>query len=186
MFTWLSWYLALSYISQGQTTEIISGALLIWPMVNGSKVNISAPVYQRSMGRTTLVTAILHVCPTCYFHALLNQSHMYRKVDKAIYLFFWKFSLQNLGKSPKSLHTTSEWMNSNCHSLFSLCPLFHFCWKWGVRHSLSFAIPQLSPNVQLIFVYIQRTTQTSFRIFLQTRIIVDGAKFNSHDSGGHF
>ena len=37
---------------------------------------------------------------------------------------FWKFSLQNLGKSPKSLHTTSEWMNSYCHRLFSLCPLF--------------------------------------------------------------
>ena len=58
---------------------------------------------------------------------------------------FWKYSLQNLGKSPKSLHTTSEWMNSNCHRLFLLCPLFHFCWKWGVRHSPSFAIPQLSP-----------------------------------------
>ena len=26
-------------------------------------------------------------------------------------------------------------MNSNCHRLFSLCPLFHFCGKWGVRHS---------------------------------------------------
>ena len=59
---------------------------------------------------------------------------------------FWKFSPQNLGKSPKSLHTTSEWMNSNCHRLFSLCPLFHVCWKWGVRHSPSFAIPQLSPT----------------------------------------
>ena len=60
---------------------------------------------------------------------------------------FWKFSIQNLGKSPKSPHTTSEWMNSYCHRLFSLCPLFHFCWKWGVRHSPSFAIPQLSPTV---------------------------------------
>ena len=40
------------------------------------------------------------------------------------------------------------------------------------------------------FVSVQRTAQTSFRIFLQTRIMVDGAKFNSHDSGddsgGHF
>ena len=62
---------------------------------------------------------------------------------------FWKFSIQNLGKSPKSLHTTSEWMNSYCHRLFSLCPLFHFCWKWGVRHSPSFAIPQLSPTLGL-------------------------------------
>ena len=36
------------------------------------------------------------------------------------------------------------------------------------------------------FVSVQRTAQTSFRIFLQTRIPMDGAKFNSHDSGGHF
>ena len=41
-------------------------------------------------------------------------------------------------------------------------------------------------NVQLHFVSVQRTAQTSFRIFLQSRIMVDGAKFNSHDSGGHF
>ena len=32
---------------------------------------------------------------------------------------------------------------------------------------------------------VQRTTQTSLRSFLQTRIMVDGAKFNSQDSGGH-
>ena len=37
-------------------------------------------------------------------------------------------------------------------------------------------------NVQLIYVSVPRTAQTSFRIFLQTRIIVDGVKFNSHDS----
>ena len=37
-----------------------------------------------------------------------------------------------------------------------------------------------------IFVSVQRTAQTSFKTFLQTRIMVDGAKFNSHDSGGHF
>ena len=41
-------------------------------------------------------------------------------------------------------------------------------------------------NFQLIFVSVQRTAQTSFRIFLQTRIMVDGAKFHSHDIGGHF
>ena len=40
--------------------------------------------------------------------------------------------------------------------------------------------------VQLVFISVQRTAQTSFRIFLQTRIEVDGAKFNSHDSGGQF
>ena len=31
-------------------------------------------------------------------------------------------------------------------------------------------------NVQLFFVSVQRTAQTSFRIFLQTRIMVEGAK----------
>ena len=41
-------------------------------------------------------------------------------------------------------------------------------------------------NVQIIFVPVQRTAQKSFRIFLQTRIMIDGAKFNSHDSGSHF
>ena len=30
-------------------------------------------------------------------------------------------------------------------------------------------------NVQLIFVSVQRTAQTSLRTFLQTRIMVDGA-----------
>ena len=41
-------------------------------------------------------------------------------------------------------------------------------------------------NVQLIFVFVQRTAQTSSGIFLRTEIMVDGAKFNSHDSGDHF
>ena len=45
-------------------------------------------------------------------------------------------------------------------------------------------------NVQLNFVSVQRTAQTSFRNFLQSRIMVDGdkkkKKINSHDSGGHF
>ena len=41
-------------------------------------------------------------------------------------------------------------------------------------------------NVQLICVFVQRTAQTSFRIFLQTRIMVDGAKFYRHDIDPHF
>ena len=41
-------------------------------------------------------------------------------------------------------------------------------------------------NVQLIFESVEKTAQTSFRMFLQIRIMVDGVKFNSHDSGGHF
>ena len=38
----------------------------------------------------------------------------------------------------------------------------------------------------LIFVSVQRTAQTSLKIFLQIRVMVDGAKFNGHDSGSHF
>ena len=41
-------------------------------------------------------------------------------------------------------------------------------------------------NAQLFIVSVQRTAQTTFRSFPQTRIMVDGAKFNSHDHGGHF
>ena len=41
-------------------------------------------------------------------------------------------------------------------------------------------------NVQLISVSVLKTAQTSFIIFLHARIMVDGAKFNSHDSDSHF
>ena len=33
---------------------------------------------------------------------------------------------------------------------------------------------------------VQRAAQTIFRIFIQTRIMMVGAEFNRHDSGGHF
>ena len=41
-------------------------------------------------------------------------------------------------------------MNSNCHRLLSLCPLFHFCWKWGVRHSRHSPFPNFPPWGQQI------------------------------------
>ena len=59
----------------------------------------------------------------------------------------------------------------------------HCCLKHGYSRP---ECHNLHIHVQLIPVSVQRTAQTSFRIFLQTRIMVDGAKFNSHDSGGHF
>ena len=70
-------------------------------------------------------------------------------------------------------------------------------WEWGwfiiillfKKHGYSKPKCHYLHDVQLFFVIIlcvQRTTQTSFRIFLQTKIMVDGAKFNSHDSGSHF
>ena len=62
-------------------------------------------------------------------------------------------------------------------NLYSCCCLKHGYSKTKC-HSLH--------NDQLIFVSVQRIAQTSFRIFLQARIMVDGAKFNSHNSGSHF
>ena len=44
-------------------------------------------------------------------------------------------------------------------------------------------MPQGKKKILSISVSVQRTAQTSFRIFVQTRIIVDGAKFGSHHSG---
>ena len=41
-------------------------------------------------------------------------------------------------------------------------------------------------NFQSVLVSSQKTVQTRLRIFLQTRIIVDGVKFSSHHSGSHF
>ena len=41
-------------------------------------------------------------------------------------------------------------------------------------------------NVQLVFVSVKKQKQRSIIIFIQTRIMVDGAKFNIHDSGSHF
>ena len=38
----------------------------------------------------------------------------------------------------------------------------------------------------LIVVSVQETAYTTLKIFLQTRIMVDSAKFNSPDSGSHF
>ena len=83
---------------------------------------------------------------------LLNQSHMYRKKKRQSHLpifffFFLKFSLQNLGKSPKSLHTTSEWMKSNCHSF--IVPSFPLSLE-------VFTIPYRSPfpNFPLLLIII--------------------------------
>ena len=65
--------------------------------------------------------------------------------------------------------------------------LYTFCFlKHGYSKPNCHNLHNFQSDVQLIFVSVQRTAQTNFRIFLQIRIIVDGAKFNSHDSGGHF
>ena len=56
--------------------------------------------------------------------------------------------------------------------------LFNTCFSQPKCHHLH--------NIQFIFVSVQRTALTSDKIFLQIRIMVDGAKFNSHDSDGHF
>ena len=51
---------------------------------------------------------------------------------------------------------------------------------------LNQSVPIYILNVKLMFVSVKRTAQISFRMFLQTRIMMNGAKFNSHDSVSHF
>ena len=62
-------------------------------------------------------------------------------------------------------------------NLYSCCCLKHgyFRPKCHILH-----------DSQLIFVSVQRTAQTNFKLFLQTRMMEDDAKFSSHESGGHF
>ena len=50
-------------------------------------------------------------------------------------------------------------MNSNFHRLYSLRPLFHFCWKYEV-----FAIPQLSLLHNLIKVYRYTVISPGYKI----------------------
>ena len=129
-------------------------------------VLVSLTLFQSTNINTSLLQTSIKLYLQLYFMSALLLIFMRcsikvtsQKSRQSHLPVFQKFSLQNLGKSPKSLHTTSEWMNSNCHRLFSLCPLFHFCWKWGVRHSPTFPYAQLAAcatgtykeNVQVIF-----------------------------------
>ena len=50
------------------------------------------------------------------------------------------------------------------------------------KHGYSKPKCQNLHNVQLLFASVQRAAQISFRIFFKTRIMVDVAKFDSHDS----
>ena len=56
----------------------------------------------------------------------------------------------------------------------------------ALRHGYSKPKCHYLQNVQFSFVSVQRSAQTNFRIRLQSRIMVPGAKFNSHDFAGHF
>ena len=102
-----------------------------------------------------------------YFQTFyLTEFHLSRKTNTKIYSKF-------LLKVKKSSIFVKHGDNAN---LYSCC----------LKHGYSKPKCHNLHNVQLIFVYIQRTAKTSFGIFLQTRTMVDGAKFNSHGSGSHF
>ena len=59
--------------------------------------------------------------------------------------------------------------------LYSCCSFKH-----------GYSIPELErPYVQLTFVSVQRTAQTSYRMFPKTRIMVDDVKFNGHSRQWH-
>ena len=80
-------------------------------------------------------------------------------------------------ESEEIIHFLEACIKGDEANLYSCCCLKHGYSK-PKCYNLHF--------VQVIFVSIQKNAQTSFKIFLQPRIMVDGAKFNSHDSGSHF
>ena len=55
--------------------------------------------------------------------------------------------------------------------------------NFAVQNSYSKAKCRNLHNIQWILAPVQRTAQINFSVFLQTRIMVDGAEFNSHVSG---
>ena len=96
------------------------------------------------------------------------------------WMLIYKYKKKNskfLSKSEEIINFVKHALSGDEANLYSCCCLKHGYSK-PKCHNLH--------NVQLIFGSVQRTAQTGFRIFLHTRIMVDGNKFSSHDSGGHF
>ena len=60
------------------------------------------------------------------------------------------------------------------------------CVNAALKHGYSKPKCHNLQDVQLIFVSVPKNCTNKLQNFLQTRIMVDGAKFNSHDSGSHF
>ena len=69
-------------------------------------------------------------------------------------------------------------MHSNCHRLFSLCPLFHFCRKWGVRHSPTFPYHGTGHGVGLQSVYTHNPLTSPTDVF-HWEIFADLPKYNN-------
>ena len=84
-----------------------------------------------------------------------------------------KQNRQFLLKVKKSSSFVKHTLSGDEDNLYLCCCL---------KHGYSKPKCQNLHNVQLLFVSVQRTAQISFRIFFKTRIMVDGAKFDRHDS----
>ena len=101
----------------------------------------------------------------------LVELHSSRKIQLLIYKYIKKNS-----KIPSENEEIINFFFLKTCIKCSCCCLKHGYFK-SKCHNLH--------NFYSILVSVQRAAQTSFRIFLQTIIKVDGAKFSSHDSGNH-
>ena len=123
---------------QGQAIEIISGALVMWPRVMGQR-SISAPVYQRSMDRRSLVFLFCF----CLFVCFWNQMSKCRVFEKKGY--FWRtfHSFESLGKRHKNTFSTNLTIGLHvCCSAYWLFCLTNFAkiTNLSVMHGFFFAV----------------------------------------------
>ena len=105
----------------------------------------------------------------------MNFIH-YVKKWSLIYEYKWKIQKFPL-KMEESSFFVKRALNGDEANLYSCCCL---------KHAYSKPKCYNLYDIQLIFVYVVRTAKTSFRIILQTRMMVDDVKFNSHDNDSHF
>ena len=95
-------------------------------------------------------------------------------------LLIYKYKKENLKIPSENEEIIIFFLNAQSGdeaNLYSCC-----CFKHGHFKSKCHKLH----NFQLLLVSVQSTAQKSFRIFLETGIILGGAKFSSHDSGSHF
>ena len=102
---------------------------------------------------------IYHVNVDCLFtNAKKKHSKIPSKSEKSLILL----SMHKVGMGPISIHVSVQNM-----LILNQKVIFYIMFSY-------------------LFVSVQRTEQRSFKIFLQTRIMVVGAKLNSQDSGTNF
>ena len=93
---------------QKQAALLFLRCLLMFVLVSLTlfqNTNVNTSLLQRGIKLYNSHTACL---PYFLFSCAAQSKSHVQKSRQSHLPVFWKFSLQNLGKSPKSLHTTSE------------------------------------------------------------------------------